>query len=146
MDEADDEILQNLLNRLNLLKQEKRMHEMSLAQAMLGLAEKYADGHRILAMKVRVGALSGVVTESLEFAFDLISRGTLAEGARLNFQFVPVRMACKSCGQEVPTDEWQELPGNEAVYRALERGCGCGSKELKIVGGLDFQLAEIEVE
>ena len=122
------------------------MHEMSLAQAMLGLAEKHAGGQRILALKVRVGALSGVVTESLQFAFDLISRGTLAEGARLDFQFVPVRMACKSCGEEVATDEWRELPGNEVVYQALQRGCTCGSKDLKIVGGLDFQLVEIEVE
>ena len=121
------------------------MHEMSLAQAMLDLAAKHANGQRILALKVRVGALSGVVTDSLQFAFDLISRDTLAEGAKLDFQFVPVRMACKSCGQEVPTAEWEGLPGNEAVYRALERGCACGSKELKIVGGFDFQLVEIEV-
>ena len=62
------------------------MHELSLAQALLDLAQKNAQGKRILALRVRVGALSGVVTDSLSFAFEMISRGTPAEGARLDFR------------------------------------------------------------
>jgi hydrogenase nickel incorporation protein HypA/HybF len=121
------------------------MHELSLAQALLDLAQKNANGRRILSLKVRVGALSGVVTDSLAFAFEMISRGTSAEDARLEFEHVPVRMICKQCGQAVATGEWDDLPGNEVVYRALERGCACGGQELSIAGGQEFQLVEIEV-
>jgi len=122
------------------------MHELSLAQSLLDLAVKHAEGHRIASLKVRVGALSGVVFESLEFCFDFVSRGTLAEGARLDFEFVPVRMQCKACGAEIPMEATRDQPANEAVYLALERGCVCGNKDLKVVGGFDFQLVEIEVE
>ena len=121
------------------------MHEMSLAQAMLALAQQHAAGQQIVALKVRVGALSGVMTDSLEFSFELLSQGTSAAGARLEYEFVPVQMTCRACGADVPTDEWRELPGNEAVLMALEKGCACGCKELKITGGYDFQLVEIEV-
>jgi hydrogenase nickel incorporation protein HypA/HybF len=121
------------------------MHELSLAQALLDLARKNAQGKRILSLKVRVGALSGVVADSLAFAFEMISRDTPAEGARLDFELEPVVMVCQKCGQRALTDEWNDLPGNEVVYRALERGCACGSQELRIAGGQDFRLVEIEV-
>ena len=120
------------------------MHELSLAQALLDRRAR-TRRERILSLKVRVGALSGVVTDSLSFAFEMISRGTPAESARLDFERAPVVMVCQKCGQTTPTEEWNDLPGNEVVYRALERGGACGSQELRIAGGQDFRLVEIEV-
>ena len=57
------------------------MHEMSLAQALVDqvteLAEK--DGcQKILSVDVSIGALSGVMRESLEFCFPVVARGTAA--------------------------------------------------------------------
>jgi len=123
------------------------MHEASLAKALLDLAQKYAEGHRILVLNVRVGALSGVVTDSLDFYLEFLARGTPAEGAEVRYEYAPVRMECKDCGAEVSLEEWRDLPGHEAVYLALQRGCPvCGSEALKIVGGYEFQLLAIEVD
>lgn len=122
------------------------MHEMSLAQSLLDLATEHAGGHPIRSLKVRVGALSGVVIDSLSFCFEFVSQDTLAEGARLIFEHVPVTLVCRSCGAAIPTDEWSDLRPNEAFYLAKERGCACGSTDLKIAGGFEFQLVEIEIE
>lgn len=122
------------------------MHEMSLAQSLLDLAVQHAAGHPIVSLRVRVGALSGVVTDSLDFCFEFLSEGTLAEGAKLLFEPAPVRLQCRSCGAGVSTEGWSEHPGHEVVYLAMEQGCpACGSQDLKVAGGLDFQLIEIEV-
>ena len=123
------------------------MHEASLAKALLDLALKHAEGRRILVLNVGVGALSGVVSDSLDLYLEFLSKGTMAEGAAVRYQHAPVRMQCKDCGVAKPLDEWHELPGNEVVYLGLQQGCSaCGSKDLKIVGGYEFQLLDIEVD
>ena len=123
------------------------MHEASLAKALLDLALKHAQGRRILVLNVSVGALSGVVSDSLDLYLEFLAKGTLAEEAAVRYQHAPVRMQCKDCGVGASLDEWRELPGNEVVYLSLQRGCSaCGSKDLKIVGGYEFQLLDIEVD
>ena len=122
------------------------MHEMSLAQSLLDLAVQHAGGHPITNLRVRVGPLSGVVTDSLDFCFEFVSEGTLAEGAKLEYESAPVLLQCKACGAQVPTDDWDGHPGHEIVYLAIESGCAlCGSKDLRVAGGFDFQLVEIQV-
>ena len=44
-------------------------------------AAKKAGASRVLALRLRVGTLSGAVPEALRFAFDVVCRGTIAEGA-----------------------------------------------------------------
>lgn len=122
------------------------MHELSLAQALLDLAVRYAEGRRIAVLRVRVGAVSGVVADSLAFCFDFVSRGTLAEGARLELEEVPLRLRCGRCGAELPAEERAGLQPGEAYALARERGCACGSHDVQIVGGREFQLVEIEVQ
>lgn len=62
------------------------MHELSLMNNLLTDAIAAANGAPLRALKVRVGPLSGVVIESLQFAFDALTPGTPAEGARLDIE------------------------------------------------------------
>jgi hydrogenase nickel incorporation protein HypA/HybF len=62
------------------------MHEAKLCLSLLELAERAlrADGaRRIHALRIEVGALSGVAPEALEAAFPICAHGTAAQGARL---------------------------------------------------------------
>ena len=123
------------------------MHEASLAKALLDLALKHAEGHRILVLRVRVGALSGVVADSLSFYLEFLARDTPADGATVQYEHGPVQMQCKNCGAQVPLEEWRNLPGHEATYLALQSGCSaCGRGDLRITGGYEFQLLDIEVD
>jgi hydrogenase nickel incorporation protein HypA/HybF len=59
-----------------------------------------AHAKTIRTLDLRVGALSRIVGESVEFYSEMISRGTLAEGAQLRIEIVPPHARCRACGAE----------------------------------------------
>ena len=73
------------------------MHELSIMQSALSLAldqARQAGGSRVHTIRLRIGALSGVVPDALEFAFEALAPGTPAEGAKLAIEHVPARFWC----------------------------------------------------
>lgn len=122
------------------------MHEMSLTQSMLNLALKSAGGQRITDLYLEVGQMSVVVPESVEVFFDYLSRGTLAEGARLHFEIKPVEMTCLDCGEPQNLSEWSDERPHVIMQKAFARACACGSKNLRVTGGVRFGLAGIEID
>jgi len=70
------------------------MHEASITQAMLDLALEHAKGQRITDVYLRVGRMSFIVPESVEFYFEYLGQDTVAEGARLHFEAAPLEMTC----------------------------------------------------
>ena len=107
------------------------MHELSIAHAIVrtvtdALPEPDA---RVTAVRVRIGALSGVVPEALAFAFDVAADGGALAGARLVTETAPVVLDCPTCGQ-------QRL-GDLRSFTCPRCGQPCGSvirgKELEIV-------------
>ena len=62
------------------------MHELSIMQSALSVAldqARQAGASRVHVIRLRIGALSGVVPDALEFAFEALAPGTPAEGAEL---------------------------------------------------------------
>ena len=79
------------------------MHELSLTQSIVELAVEHAQREKAVAIRsitVAVGALSGVVADAVEFAFDVCSKGTMAEGARLEIRHIAGRGRCLECHME----------------------------------------------
>jgi hydrogenase nickel incorporation protein HypA/HybF len=79
------------------------MHEVSIMQAALDAAERHARSRqcaRIASIRLRVGILSGVVPESLEFAFSVLRDGTMAAAADLRIETAPARFRCSGCEKE----------------------------------------------
>jgi hydrogenase nickel incorporation protein HypA/HybF len=112
------------------------MHEVGLLQNMLDVIREFAARHRARAVHrvtLRVGGLSGVVPEALEFAFTVVTRGTIAEGARLVIERVPVVCRCPDCGCEFePPDVIYACPG-------------CGQISADVLRGKELELASLEV-
>lgn len=78
------------------------MHEVGIMMDALAIAAEQArasGGARIHCVRLRVGALSGVVRDALEFAFETLSQGTMAEGGTLEIEEVPARWWCSTCQQ-----------------------------------------------
>jgi hydrogenase nickel incorporation protein HypA/HybF len=113
------------------------MHELSIMESALDLAldeAAKAGGTQVHVIKMRIGVLSGVVPEALEFAFGALTQGTAAEGARLDIEAVPARFWCAACSRqfEVP-DLVGECPD-----------CGQPSSDLRT--GREMELASLEIE
>lgn len=76
------------------------MHELSIAVGLVEFADREAakaGWKRISEVHLKIGPLSGVVPDALEFAFDVACRGSVLEGARLVIDNVPVVVYCDNC-------------------------------------------------
>ena len=112
------------------------MHELSIMQSALSQAleeAKRAGASRVEEIRLRIGVLSGVVPDALQFAFETLSEGTPAQNAALTIESVPARFWCAACEQEFEADRFfAECPG-----------CGKPSSELR--SGRELELASMEV-
>lgn len=84
------------------------MHEIAIMQSALDLAGEHARNAGGIAIKricLRVGILSGVVPDSLEFAFDVLKQGTMAEAAILEIERIPGNARCSKCENAFRLDE-----------------------------------------
>ncbi|MFT3864467.1 MAG: hydrogenase maturation nickel metallochaperone HypA [Solirubrobacterales bacterium] len=110
------------------------MHELSLSSAILEAALRHAEGRPVRSVQMRIGAMRQVVPESLDFYFGIVTRGTLAEGAKLEVDYLPARLRCAGCSRE-----WEpELP----IFRCP----GCGEAEVETLSGTEFEIEYITVE
>jgi hydrogenase nickel incorporation protein HypA/HybF len=109
------------------------MHEFSIASAIVDTAVRHAAGRRVTLVTVRCGRLRQVVPDSLEFAFGILSRETLCEGARLEQEVVPARLRCGTCDDEFEI----ELP----VFRCPS----CGGADVAVLTGEELEVESIEV-
>ena len=79
------------------------MHELSIAVSIVEAVEEELARHgaaRAQAVTVRVGALSGVVPDALEFAWGPATAATRLEGATLRIQLQEVVAFCPVCAAE----------------------------------------------
>ena len=108
------------------------MHELSVAGAVVDTVLRHAEDRKVVVVTLRVGALRQVIPDSLAFYWDIVSRDTLAEGARLEQVVVPVRMRCQACAHE-----WEP----ELMFRCPACG-GVGA----VTAGDELEVDSIEVE
>ena len=76
------------------------MHELAIANSIMNsvLTEAERQNLRsIRAVGLRIGELTDVVPEALEFGFAAITSGTTLEGTRLEIERVPVAGLCNEC-------------------------------------------------
>ena len=112
------------------------MHEMALAASVLEIVEGTAQrngGARVSAVWLEIGALSQVEPEALRFCFDVVTRGSLADRARLEIVTTPGAAWCMPCGETV-------------ALAALGGPCPhCGSYQLAVSQGEAMRVKQIEL-
>ena len=125
------------------------MHELQVTESILNIALKHAepaDVTKIVKIHLDIGELSDLENEWIQHYFDYLSKDTLAEGAKLHFTMMPVEMTCQDCGRPAELDEWADEMPQVIMREAFSRGCECGSKQLRVTGGVKFGLLSIDVE
>lgn len=120
------------------------MHELAMCESMLKtisaeyerfLAEKKPDrAPRVTKVRVVLGDLHQVVTESILTAWEVLTNGTAFTGAVLDLKRVPLSVRCRVCG-------W------EGAIKAPFFLCGrCGSGEVETVAGDELYIEDMELE
>lgn len=113
------------------------MHELSIVANLFEILEEKAGetkAKKIVLVKLQVGALSGVVPEFLETAFDIYKKDTIASEAELVIAEVPLKVQCQKCHAEMIKDDY--------VFICSE----CGSRDLKTLSGTELLLEKLELE
>lgn len=89
------------------------MHEMSIVESILGILReemvKY-EGQKLKKVTLKNGRLAGVVTESLQFAWEALIPGGEFDGAELEIIEVPVQVACGECGEVFAPEHTRCMP------------------------------------
>lgn len=110
---------------------------MGIAQNILDIAVEAAnkeDAIKITRIDLIAGELRGLVPMQLTFCFGIVAQNTIASGAYLNVQEVPVTAHCEDCGSDFPVEEYQYLCPR------------CKGVNVRVTGGTELRVKDIEIE
>ena len=113
------------------------MHEYAIAQALIDQVGEIARRHNARAVTrvvVQVGRLRGVLPDILRFGFEVAAADTVAAGAALEIEEVPIRVQCRACRAE------NNLDGPLFICP------GCGSADLSQIAGSELILKSLEID
>jgi hydrogenase nickel incorporation protein HypA/HybF len=113
------------------------MHELGIAQNILEIVQQSVTKEQepaVRGIRVRIGALSGIVPDSLEFCFQAIISETPLHRASLAIEQMPIIFQCKKCAYRFKVND-------------LEYLCqACKSPDLEVLSGKELDIVEIELE
>lgn len=108
------------------------MHELAITQGVVETITQRLPEAKVRAVRLEIGAMSGVVTDSVRFCFDLVTEGTNLAGALLEIDEPPGRCRCRDCGATF--DSVDALPL-----------CQCGSVDVEVLSGQDLKIVSVRV-
>lgn len=113
------------------------MHELAICQSLMNQVEAIVLEHKaqsVTSIIVGMGPLSGVEAQLLKNAYPVASAGTVAEGAELVIQQLPVRVKCTQCGSE------SDVLPNKLLCKQ------CGAWQTSLISGDELLLMSVELE
>lgn len=113
------------------------MHEMAIAESLVELIMEEAGKSRFSKVKrviLELGAIGHVAPQALDFCFEAVTHGTLAQGARLEIVTTEAAGWCFDCEETTPLHE---------RFGPCQR---CGSRRVQMTRGDELRLKELEVE
>jgi len=113
------------------------MHEMSLCEGIMQIIEQEALNQKFTKVKkvvLDIGVLSGVEISALEFSFEVVMHGTIAQNAKLIINHIEAQAWCMQCATTVTiTERFDPCPD-------------CGSFQLQVSSGDEMKIKELEVD
>lgn len=116
------------------------MHELPITESILKIILKHAGANavrKVKAIHLKVGRLSDLEDEWIQRYFDYLSKGTVAEGARIEIERTPIVMQCNGCSASY---EWEVAKMGDVICPS------CGGKSGTLLSGREYTIKEMEVE
>lgn len=115
------------------------MHELPVINSILSIVIKHAESNqvkKVVTIYLRVGVLSDLEDQWMQQYFDHLSKGGVAEGAKLVIERVPAVMRCTACGFSFEID----------VKSGMKPVCPeCGGEKHTLESGREYYIKNMEV-
>lgn len=111
------------------------MHEASIVSGLMALLCDQAAKHgveRVRRVTVRVGKLRSVEPRALAACFEVFAEDTIAQGAELVIDQVPIRGHCYDCGEDFEISGFQ--------FRCIR----CNGGQITVTSGQELCLDSFE--
>lgn len=108
------------------------MHELAITQEVVALVSERTGGAKVRRVVLRIGKLSAVLPDAVQFCFEVCCEGTPLEGAALEIVETPGTARCRACGATVTLDRPYGM-------------CTCGAFDLEWLTGEELLIQEVEL-
>jgi len=113
------------------------MHELSVAQNIIEIIQQSVpepEWNRVRVVHIKIGAVAGIVPDSLEFSFQAITAESALCNARMITEYIPFLVHCRTCNTDTENDDGFGICGK------------CGSADIQILSGTELQIKDIELD
>lgn len=111
---------------------ESAVHELAITQSVVAQISQRVGDAKVTRVVLEIGRLSGVVSDSVRFCFDICAQDTTLEGAQLEIVQTPGRARCRQCDASFDIEDLLAL-------------CQCGSMDFELIGGQELKIREVEI-
>jgi len=124
--------------RISRALEERALHELSVMSSILDIVLDHANRNnakKVVRINLRIGHLSDIIPEWAQSYFDMLSKDTIADNAKLDIEAVPVKIRCHACG-------------HEHTYKKKDWGftcVKCESSDIELLEGREFSITSIEI-
>ena len=112
------------------------MHEIALCEGLVQALEEQAGSHgfrHVHRVWLEIGSLASVECDAIRFNFDIMTRGTIADNAKLDIMEVNGTAWCLPCGMAVD------------LHRFGDSCPNCDSHQLHVLDGTQIKIKKLEV-
>ena len=113
------------------------MHELSIAQNIVEIIQQRipkSEWKQVAAVRVKIGAVAGIVPDSLKFSFQAITAESALCNAQLITEHIPFRVHCRTCNTTTENEDGFAMCGE------------CESTDIQVLSGTELHVVEIELE
>jgi hydrogenase nickel incorporation protein HypA/HybF len=113
----------------------------SLVETLFDIAKKHSST-KVIEVQVKVGKLRLLSLDQLRFSYELLSKGTLLEGSRLNIEETPAVARCPNCNYAEELNE----TGDFSFHFGLPRmNCPKCAANLLLEGGDECLITKVRM-
>lgn len=114
------------------------MHELPVTEEILKIALNHGEKNgakKIVRVHLSIGELTDLLDDWVQRYFDYLAKDSIAEGAELIIERIPIRVLCDGCGEAFEVDK-----------KKMNFACpACGEKSAELVSGREFTVKSIEI-
>jgi hydrogenase nickel incorporation protein HypA/HybF len=113
------------------------MHELGITENIISIVTEHAEekgANKVTKIHLKIGEMTQIVDDCISFYFEQLSEGTIAEGAELIFDKIPIRVRCSKCGME------KEASDYDFICPSCKTVC------IEFINGRELAVDNIEIE